>query len=100
MDDVGLRRLLDGRDRIGSVEGIMGVDIVVVENGDVSVVAESEADGFQFKFFCVCQTEIGDCKKKRIIFDRGAMMFGLFGSTASFSPVWRPMPLPCASIST
>ena len=72
MNDVGLRRFLDWCDGVRSVEGIVGVDIVIAENGDVGVVAESEADGFQFELFSVCQTEIGDCKKKRIIFDRGA----------------------------
>ena len=72
MDDVGLRRLLDWCDGVRSVESIVGVDIVIVENGDVSVVAESETNGFQFKLFSVRQTEIGDCQKKRIIFDRGA----------------------------
>ena len=72
MEDVGLRRFLNRCDGIWSVESIVGVDIVIAKNGDVGVVAESEADAFKFKLFSVCQTEIGDCQKKCIIFDRGA----------------------------
>ena len=71
MNDVGLRRFLDWRNGVRSVKGIVGMDIVIAKNGDVGVVAERQPDGCQFELFGVSQTEICDCQKKRIIFDRG-----------------------------
>ena len=46
MDDVGLRCRLDWCDVVWRVERIVRMDIIVAENGDVSIVAERHADGF------------------------------------------------------
>ena len=69
MDDVGLRSCLDWRDSVWRVKRIVCMDVVVMENGDVSVVAERHANGFKFELFRVRHAEICHCHQKCIIFD-------------------------------
>ena len=59
MEDVGFSRRLDRRDGVWCVEGIVCMDIIGAEDGDVSVAGKRQPDCFEFEVFRICQAEVG-----------------------------------------